>query len=223
LISVIALFVALGGTGYAALKLPKNSVGSAQIRTGAVGTSEVKDHSLRLKDFRTGQIPAGARGATGPAGPAGTNGVNGHDGAPGARGPSDAYSGSDTTPTDNLNTASVNVPAGDYAVTASGQALYFRDDSTYPTIDGEMYCTLTSAGDAGHNTGAFATVPRDGFQSDPQRGGIATMSQNSVFHLTTADTITYTCQNAPLGTKDGSAHMQYHNMHITAIRVAALH
>ena len=35
-IAYLALFVALGGTSYAALKLPKNSVGSAQIKNGAV-------------------------------------------------------------------------------------------------------------------------------------------------------------------------------------------
>jgi hypothetical protein len=67
-ISMVALFVAMGGTGYAALKLPKNSVGSKQIRTGAVGSSEVKNGSLTKKDFRAGQIPAGPRGLAGPAG-----------------------------------------------------------------------------------------------------------------------------------------------------------
>ena len=35
-IATIALFVALGGSSYAALKLPRNSVGSSQIRSGAV-------------------------------------------------------------------------------------------------------------------------------------------------------------------------------------------
>lgn len=35
-IATLALFVALGGSSYAALKLPRNSVGSAQIRSGAV-------------------------------------------------------------------------------------------------------------------------------------------------------------------------------------------
>jgi hypothetical protein len=36
--STLALFVALGGAGYAAVTLPANSVGPAQLRTGAVGT-----------------------------------------------------------------------------------------------------------------------------------------------------------------------------------------
>src|SRR5205814_670105 len=49
--ATVALFVALGGTSYAALKLPRNSVGSAQIRTGAVHSSEARDRSLRLRDI----------------------------------------------------------------------------------------------------------------------------------------------------------------------------
>ena len=35
-IGIIALFVALGGTSYAATQLPDNSVGTRQIRPGAV-------------------------------------------------------------------------------------------------------------------------------------------------------------------------------------------
>lgn len=221
-ISLVALFVALGGTGYAALKLPKNSVGSAQIRTGAVGSSEVKNGSLRRKDFHRGQIPAGPRGAVGPAGPAGPPGLKGNDGAAGPRGPSDVYVARSGAPQDNSDSVSVNVPAGDYAVVASGQVLYFRDDGTFPTTDGEATCTLSSAGDTAHNTGTFATVPSGGYASPPQHGGVATVSQNSAFHLTAAGTIVYTCSNAPDGTQDGST-MEYSNLHVTAIQVGAVH
>jgi len=69
IISVIALFVALGGASYAAIKIPRNSVGAAQIKKNAVTSTKVKDRSLLAKDFRAGQLPRGARGATGPAGP----------------------------------------------------------------------------------------------------------------------------------------------------------
>ena len=77
----IALLVALGGTGYAAIVLPANSVGTAQLRNNAVVTSKVKDRSLLARDFAVGQIPAGpagpagATGAQGPAGPAGPSGA----------------------------------------------------------------------------------------------------------------------------------------------------
>jgi hypothetical protein len=68
-ISVIALFVALGGTGYAAVTLPRNSVGAKQLRKNAVSSSKVKNGTLLKKDFKTGQLPAGERGPKGDVGP----------------------------------------------------------------------------------------------------------------------------------------------------------
>ena len=68
---MVALFVALGGASYAAVKIPKNSVGAAQIKKNAVTSAKVKDRSLLAKDFKAGQIPAGAKGETGATGPAG--------------------------------------------------------------------------------------------------------------------------------------------------------
>lgn len=35
-LAAIALFIALGGTGYAAISIPRNSVGTSQLRNGAV-------------------------------------------------------------------------------------------------------------------------------------------------------------------------------------------
>jgi hypothetical protein len=45
--SGLALFVALGGTSYAAIALPDNSVGSSQIRRDAVGRSEIRPNGVR--------------------------------------------------------------------------------------------------------------------------------------------------------------------------------
>ena len=87
-ISLIALFVALGGTGYAAVKLPKNSVGASQIKTGGVGSSEVKNGSLRKRDFRASDLPAGPQGLQGTQG---LKGDKGDDGAPGRNGTADAF------------------------------------------------------------------------------------------------------------------------------------
>jgi hypothetical protein len=69
-IALLALFVAMGGTSYAAFKLPKNSVGSKQIKANAVNSSKVKNGSLLAGDFRTGQLPAGAQGPKGDRGDA---------------------------------------------------------------------------------------------------------------------------------------------------------
>jgi len=55
-VGLLALFVALGGTSYAAVKLPKNSVGSAQIKAGAVNTSELKKGAVRNGDLGSGAV-----------------------------------------------------------------------------------------------------------------------------------------------------------------------
>jgi len=76
IIATCALLVALGGSGYAISQLPKNSVGTKQLKTGAVTSAKVKDGSLLARDFKAGQVPTGlrgergAQGERGPAGPA---------------------------------------------------------------------------------------------------------------------------------------------------------
>jgi hypothetical protein len=55
-VSTAALFVALGGTSYAAIALPPDSVGADQIRTGAVGTSEVSRGAVGRSEIRTGGV-----------------------------------------------------------------------------------------------------------------------------------------------------------------------
>jgi len=54
--SGLALFIALGGTSYAAVALPSNSVGSDQIRTGAVGTSEIRTGGVNSAEIKTGGV-----------------------------------------------------------------------------------------------------------------------------------------------------------------------
>jgi hypothetical protein len=78
IVSILALVVALAGTGYAASSLPRNSVGPGQIKrgavhnsdlaVGAVTSSKVRDRSLLAKDFKAGQLPAGPPGPQGPTG-----------------------------------------------------------------------------------------------------------------------------------------------------------
>jgi hypothetical protein len=86
-IATLALFLALGGGAYAALKLPKNSVGSKQIKKNAVTSTKVKNGSLLPRDFKPGLLPAGPAGDRGPQGLQGEKGAKGDNGDTGPRGP----------------------------------------------------------------------------------------------------------------------------------------
>lgn len=87
-ISLIALFVALGGTSFAAVTLVgKNSVGSPQVINGSLQTVDLsKKAKNALKGNRGAKGPAGAAGPAGPAGPQGAQGPQGPQGSPGSKG-----------------------------------------------------------------------------------------------------------------------------------------
>lgn len=91
-IATLALFLALGGSGaWAATTIASNSVGTSQLKNGAVTGQKVKEGSLLAKNFESGQLPAGAIGPTGASGPAGEPGETGPRGAKGETGkPGDA-------------------------------------------------------------------------------------------------------------------------------------
>ena len=85
-ISCLALGLALGGTGYATvLSVPRNSVGTQQLKSAAVTTpkiaanavtsAKVKNGTLLPADFRNSSLPAGPTGPAGPAGPPGLSGI----------------------------------------------------------------------------------------------------------------------------------------------------
>jgi hypothetical protein len=87
IISLIALFVALGGTSYAVAKLPKNSVGSAQVINGSLQKVDLSKKTVAsLKGLRGAAGPEGAAGAQGPKGDTGAQGLKGDTGAQGAAG-----------------------------------------------------------------------------------------------------------------------------------------
>jgi hypothetical protein len=81
-VGLVALLVAMSGTAYAA-SLPRNSVGTAQLKNNAVTSTKVKDHSLFRKDWKAGQLRPGPRGYAGPHGPWGPRGPQGPPGIPG--------------------------------------------------------------------------------------------------------------------------------------------
>ncbi|WP_372729876.1 hypothetical protein [Nocardioides sp.] len=50
-VAILALCVAMSGTAYAAASLPKNSVGSKQIKTGAVRSSDIRNGAVAERDL----------------------------------------------------------------------------------------------------------------------------------------------------------------------------
>jgi Collagen triple helix repeat (20 copies) len=109
-VAYVALFVALGGTSFAAVMvtgrqvkdgsltgtdLKNGSVTGKDLKNRSVTTYDVRDGSLMAKDFKFGQLPAAAAGAqgirgfkgdTGSTGAAGATGETGETGATGATG-----------------------------------------------------------------------------------------------------------------------------------------
>jgi hypothetical protein len=83
---LLALFVALGGTTYAATSLPRNSVGTAQLKSGAVTKRKISRRTLHALRGKTGP-----QGVQGPQGLQGIQGVQGLKGEPGAAGTVRAY------------------------------------------------------------------------------------------------------------------------------------
>ncbi|HEX2072010.1 MAG TPA: collagen-like protein [Thermoleophilaceae bacterium] len=119
-VACIALFVALGGVGYAAA-----TIGTKDIRNGAVTGKKIKNRTITTNDIKRKTV-ASLRGKTGPAGatgPAGPTGPAGATGATGARGPSDGFFFRGTnilnfvTNTDQT-VATMALPAGSFILTA---------------------------------------------------------------------------------------------------------
>jgi hypothetical protein len=97
-IALLALFVAIGGTSYAATQLPAGSVGTKQLRNGAVTAAKVRKGSLLARDFKAGQLPRGPQGLAGAQGPPGQQGSKGDPGTPGSPGTARAYALVNTGP-----------------------------------------------------------------------------------------------------------------------------
>ena len=110
--------MALGGSSYAALALPKASVGAKQLKKNSVTSPKVKPGSLLTSDFKASQRASlrGAQGLQGPKGDTGAPGAPGANGAPGPAGSAVAFAqvtaagGVDATRSKNVTTANVTHP-----------------------------------------------------------------------------------------------------------------
>jgi hypothetical protein len=162
-VAVLALFIALGGSSYAAVKITgrdvvDGSLTGKDIKDKTLTGADVKDRTLRLVHLDAGDLTRlksqvkGDTGAPGPAGPAGPAGAAGEAGAPGApgpagpRGPSDAgHTVTDTSSQPIGSIASVvktvTLPAGRYM--AFGRAVAVNQSVT-PGDYGRVSCALNN-------------------------------------------------------------------------------
>jgi hypothetical protein len=163
-VSVIALMISLGGTSYAAFTLPKNSVGTKQLKNKAVTAGKIAPKAIAL--FK------GRKGDRGPQGPQGVQGVQGIQGPVG---PSNGYFAKTVG-----SAVSLPVPAGDYMVYAQGSI----GNLTGSAVQAD--CFLSANG--------TSLSAQDGFNSVtipwPGNGEV---SDEGVVHLTAAGTLENTC------------------------------
>ena len=98
-VASIALFVALGGTSYAVTQLPKNSVGSKQLKASAVTQSKLGLASVTGAKVMDGSLAAADLSADARASLKGATGAKGEAGAKGDAGPTaSAYASSNISP-----------------------------------------------------------------------------------------------------------------------------
>jgi hypothetical protein len=87
-VAAAALFFALAGTSYATGALAPNSVGTKQLRDGAVTTAKIQHDTLaQLRGAKGDPGPQGAKGDPGPQGAKGDTGPQGAKGDTGPQGP----------------------------------------------------------------------------------------------------------------------------------------
>jgi hypothetical protein len=124
IVACVSLVVALGGVSYAAGVLPKNSVGTVQLKKKAVTGAKLKkdavtgakvaNGSLMAADFRSGQLPAGPQG---PKGDKGDPGIQGRKGDPGIQGPKGDKGDPGATKVTKRSKAGAPAGAGGYSFT----------------------------------------------------------------------------------------------------------
>ena len=138
-VGLLALLIALGGTSYAATQLPKASVGTTQLKAGAVTTPKLST-KVKQKLDRAG-VP-GPTGPQGPQGQPGQPGQPGEQGVPGPQGPTSVgVGGINTSITPAAGTTSIGSSTS-VTLAATGKVLVYAT-GTFTHSCGPGPCTRT--------------------------------------------------------------------------------
>jgi len=203
-LALLALFVALGGTSYAAAGAFVAKDGRLAGCVGAGGVLKVLKSGRRCHKGQTAVAwnvtgppgasgaagPTGARGATGEAGGAGPSGQS-IVGSTGPTGPSDAY-------TSKSHGSPISLPAGDYVLFSK---VRWRNGQKAETE--EIFCELRDSA---------AIVDAEGVEV--LAGDSVSLILGGPIHLDSADKVSLLCSG-----EEGLAEKS----ELTAIRVGTLH
>jgi Collagen triple helix repeat (20 copies) len=150
-IASLALFLVLGGGAYAATQLPRNSVGTGQLKGEAVTAGKIAKKTRRQLQGARG--PAGAQGPQGKTGAKGATGARGAIGAAGARGATGAAGADGTGPAFETFTSLRTIePAGNAVVAENlGTGAYVISANVSVEAGGTpttVTCALNGGGEA---------------------------------------------------------------------------
>jgi hypothetical protein len=176
-VSLVALFMSLGGVGYAATQLPNNSVGAAQLKNSAVTNSKIKDSAVTYKKIEPGavgtvrantnQLQARVKGTCGSGQGIGaidsTGKVTCNTALPAEFGTTSNSTSVTATP---ASVTSVNLPAGPTYVAFANPTATVAGSGTNQRVT--VSCTLT----VGSNTTTRATTIVTGAATGNTSGSI---------------------------------------------------
>ena len=144
-ISLIALFVALGGASYAAVSLPNNSVGTAQIKNNAVNYKKIATHTIGLQRIDATKVQVRVSGTCKNASAINTIAKGGKVTCQSTL-PTEFGASSDSTTVGTASTTVVSkiLPAGNYLLTAVQYAT-INPSNTAAGQQVQVTCTLSAA------------------------------------------------------------------------------
>jgi hypothetical protein len=215
-VSTLCLVLLLGGgTAYAASKLlPKNSVGSAQIKNGAV--TPAKLGPATKKELAGAPGPQGPKGEPGPKGDTGAKGDSGSKGDQGVKGdpgekgdqgpigPSDVYSAT-TGSVIPIPATSVFVPVTSLSLPAGNYLVTFTQTAEAVSGNATVECGVFVGSSGVSSSVAIIVSP-----------GASSVAGQATVALTTTTTVSDKCQ--------GSGHAsEIIEPVLTAIKVGTLH
>jgi len=183
-VASIALIVAMTGTAYAGLSIPKNSVGSTQLKNGAVTTAKIKAGAVTAKQVnlkKLGTVNAAKYAATAGTATNATVAATAASAQPTAFALVAANGALDTARTKNVGAAS-EVSPGTYCISgipftpAGGQATVAYANTTNQTA--QLGVSPTAVANAGCPAGSQVVV----FTQNPANSTASAAGFYAVFY-----------------------------------------